>query len=58
MRMGSVAARVVGLSAGPPVYTRMLAKAGMYLASGSVSSKRPSSYSIMAATEVIGLVIE
>ena len=34
------------------------AKAGMYLDRGSVISIRPSSTSIIAATETIGLVIE
>lgn len=42
----------------PPAKTRTSANEGMYLATGSVSWNPPSSYSIIAATEVIGLVIE
>ena len=38
--------------------TFVLAKAGMYLASGSEISSRPSSTSVIAATETIGLVME
>jgi hypothetical protein len=36
----------------------MSANAGMKRCTGSLRAKAPSSYSIMAATEVIGLVIE
>ena len=39
-----------------PTFT--LAKAGMYFETGSVMTSRPSSTSIIAATETIGLVIE
>ena len=39
-----------------PTFT--LAKAGMYFETGSVMRSRPSSTSIIAATETIGLVIE
>ena len=42
----------------PPANTRESANAGMNFATGSLSSKAPSSHSIIAATEVIGLVIE
>ena len=58
MRIGSVSGTVTGLSDEPPVKTRASANAGMKRETGSVSSKAPSSQSIMAATEVTGLVIE
>ena len=38
--------------------TFVFAKAGMYFETGSVMRSRPSSTSIIAATETIGLVIE
>ena len=50
----------VGLPSAPgfssPTFTSL--KAGMYLATGSLSASLPSSNSIIAATVVIGLVIE
>ncbi len=58
IRTGSVAGTVTGRRSEPPVYTRTSANEGMNLLTGSVSSKAPSSYSIIAATEVTGLVIE
>ena len=58
MRIGSTCGTVTGLSALPPFHTRASAKAGMKRATGSLSSNAPSSHSIMAATEVIGFVIE
>jgi hypothetical protein len=58
MRIGSVAGPVTGFWSEPPVKTRVPAKAGMNRSTGSVSSNAPSSQSIIAATEVIGLVIE
>src|SRR2546430_11757299 len=57
MRTGSVAGSVAGASAEPALYTRGAANDGMNLPTGSFSSKAPSSYSIIAATDVIGLVI-
>jgi hypothetical protein len=58
MRIGSVAASVTGLNDEPLRYTRASPKDGMNLDTGSLSSKAPSSYSIIAATDAIGLVIE
>ena len=58
MRIGSTGGTVSGLSAEPPLKTRASAKDGMNRATGSLSSNAPSSHSIMAATEVIGFVIE
>ena len=55
---GSVTGSVTIANAGPPRYTRASAKEGMNLATGSLSSNAPSSYSIIAAADVIGLVIE
>ena len=49
---------MTGLRSEPPVHTRASAKAGMKRATSSCSSKAPSSSSIMAATEVTGLVME
>ena len=47
------------LSTRPPsCATFSAASGGRYLATGSPSSTRPSSTSIMTATDVIGLVIE
>ena len=57
-RIGSVTGSVTGLRSEPPVHTRASAKAGMKRATSSWSSKAPSSSSIMAATEVTGLVME
>ncbi len=57
-RIGSVAGTVYGRTADPLSYTRAPAKDGMNRATSSVSSKRPSSHSCMATTEVTGLVIE
>ncbi len=56
--MGSTCATVAGLVAGPFEYTRVSPKDGMCLATGSVSSSLPSSNRIIAATDVIGFVIE
>ena len=58
MRIGSTAGTVTGLFWLPPAHTRASAKAGMNFATGSLSSNAPSSHSIIAATDVIGLVIE
>ena len=58
IRTGSVAGTVTGFRSDPPVTTRASAKDGMKALTGSVSSKAPSSHSIIAATEVMGLVIE
>src|SRR5262245_14411944 len=58
IRTGSTAGTVTGLTSDPPVKTLTSAKDGMNLLTGSVSSNAPSSYSIIAATEVTGLVIE
>ena len=55
---GSTAGAVTCFRSEPPAYTRTSLKAGMNLLTGSVSANPPSSYSIIAATEVIGLVIE
>ena len=57
-RIGSTAGTVYGLSAEPLSKTRTSANSGSQRLIGSVSSNRPSSHSIIAATEVIGLVIE
>jgi hypothetical protein len=53
-----VAGTVTALRSDPPSNTRASRNEGMNEPTGSVSSKPPSSYSIIAATEVIGLVIE
>ena len=58
MRTGSIAGRVTGLFWLPPAQTRASSNAGMKFATGSLSSNAPSSHSSIAATEVIGLVIE
>ena len=58
MRTGSVAGTVSCRRSEPPAYTLTPAKEGMNELTGSVSSNPPSSYSIIAATEVTGLVIE
>ena len=58
IRTGSVTGTVTCRRSEPPAYTRTSAKDGMNELTGSVSSNPPSSYSIIAATEVIGLVIE
>ena len=58
MRTGSVAGSVRGFNEEPSLYTRTSAKEGMKRLTGSFSSKAPSSYSIMAATDVTGFVIE
>jgi hypothetical protein len=58
IRTGSVAGTVTGLTGLPPRHTRASAKLGMNRETGSLSSKAPSSQSIIAATDVIGLVIE
>ena len=58
MRIGSICGTVTGFSALPPFHTRVSAKEGMNRATGSLSSNAPSSHSIMAATEVIGFVME
>ena len=57
-RIGSATGTVSGLAAEPRRYTRASANAGMNRATGSVSSNAPSSKSIIAATVVIGFVIE
>jgi hypothetical protein len=56
--MGSTSGSVTALSAVPPRKTRASANSGSHWAMGDLSSKRPSSHSIMAATEVIGFVME
>ncbi len=58
IRTGSMAGTVTALMSEPPVNTRTSANDGMNLLTGSVSSNAPSSYSIIAATEVTGLLIE
>ena len=58
IRIGSVAGTVTGLFWLPPRHTRMSAKLSMKRATGSLSSNAPSSHSSIAATDVIGLVIE
>jgi hypothetical protein len=58
MVTGRTAGSVTGFAAGPLRYTRRSAKDGMNRLTGLDSSNAPSSYSIMAATEVMGLVIE
>ena len=57
-RIGSAAGTVYGCPAEPRSYTRGAANSGNHRLIGSVSSKRPSSQSIIAATDVIGFVIE
>ena len=58
IRTGSVAGTVTGRWSEPPVKTRTPANDGMNRLTGSVSWNAPSSYSIIAATDVTGLVIE
>ena len=58
IRTGSVAGTVTGLFWLPPAQTRASANAGMKRSTGSLSSNAPSSHSSIAATDVIGLVIE
>ena len=57
MRIGSVAGSVTGSSAEPLARPARLERREE-AAIGSLSSKRPSSHSIIAATDVTGLVIE
>jgi hypothetical protein len=56
--MGSVCGAVTGFRAEPATYTRVAANSGSHLLIGSFSSNAPSSFSIIAATAVTGLVIE
>ena len=56
--MSRTAGTVSILPRAPPAQTRWLAKQGRKRVIGSSSWKRPSSYSIMMATAVSGLVIE
>ena len=58
MAIGSSAGSVTTLAIAPPRNTRMSANSGSQRDTGSLSSKCPSSHSIIAATEVIGFVIE
>ena len=58
MRIGSIAGTVTGAVAEPRSNTRDDANAGIHRLISSVSSNAPSSHSIIAATDVIGLVIE
>ena len=59
MRTGSTAGRVIGLVLVPAAPTPARPRsAGMNFATGSLSSNAPSSHSSIAATDVIGLVIE
>ncbi len=58
IRTGSAAGTVTDLRSDPPSNTRTAPNDGMNELTGSVSSKAPSSNSIIAATEVMGLVIE
>ncbi len=58
IRIGSVAGTVNGLRIEPLSNTRTSANSGSQRLIGSVSSNRPSSHSIIAATDVIGFVIE
>jgi hypothetical protein len=57
-RIGSICGSVTGATKEPDRYTRVSANSGSHLEIGDFSSRRPSSYSIIAATDVIGLVIE
>ncbi len=57
-RIGSTAGTVNGAVIEPLTNTRASANSGSHRLISSVSSNRPSSHSIIAATEVIGLVIE
>jgi hypothetical protein len=54
----SVIGSRTGDVADPERHTRASANSGRNLLTGSFSSKRPSSHSISAATDVIGFVIE
>ncbi len=57
-RIGSLSGSVTGARNEPDRYTRVSANSGSHFEIGDFSSSRPSSYSIIAATEVIGLLIE
>ncbi len=56
--IGCCCGTVPGLLAGPFEYTRVSANEGMNFETGSVSSSLPSSNRIIAATDVIGLLME
>ena len=56
--IGSTCGSSTGRCEEPARHTLVSANAGRYLATGSLSSKRPCSHSVSAATAVIGLVIE
>ena len=56
--IGSLTGSVSGRSAEPPRNTRWSGKLGMNRCTGSFSSKAPSSTRSIAATDVIGFVIE
>ncbi len=58
MVIGRAAGTVSSLPRCPPAATRMVVKHGRKRLTGSSSWKRPSSYSIMTATLVSGLVME
>jgi hypothetical protein len=57
-RIGSTCGSVTGATKEPDRYTRVSADSGSHVEIGDFSSSSPSSYSIIAATDVIGLVIE
>ena len=58
MRIGSTCGSVTGFSADPLRQTLASANDGMKRATSSLSSNAPSSHSIIAATDVTGLVME
>ena len=58
MRTGPSAGSVTGANAEPLLYTRRSANEGISELTGSLSSNAPSSQSIIAATDVMGFVIE
>jgi hypothetical protein len=56
--IGCFGSRVCIAAPAPPTHTRCPFHDGMYWCTGSFSWKRPSSYSIIKATDVMGLLIE
>ena len=58
MRSSSVIGSVTGATVEPLRHTRVSANDGMYRRTGSLSSNRPCSHATIAATAVIGFVIE
>ena len=55
---GEVSGRDSGASSVPPVHTWRSASSGIQRLTGFSMRKCPSSYSIISATDVIGLVME